>query len=195
LSNHLKFKPQAIDEPLSPPPSHTFLFSLAAMAKLVGEWSPTFEKPHPEAATLFTDASLDGWGAVLCLSSGEVHATGERWTNEETTLDISVLECFGVRNGIEAFYDNLVSVGRLEIRVDNSSTEAGLRRGVARAENLNAALGLVLDTLAKELPSCRVSVGYVPTKDNPADGPSRGRAPGPVPRSCQADARPLRTSA
>ena len=150
----------------------------------------------PATATLFSDAALDGWGGVLCLSSGEIPATGERWHGKDVGRDISVLECKAVHNVLVDFDRHLAKLGKLELRVDNSSVQAGLGRGVARSEDLNKALGPVVEYLAKHFPSCRVTVGYVPTAENPADGPSRGRTAGTVPRHCSLPAaRPLRTSA
>ena len=196
LANRLQRHPEEMDLPLASPPTPIFLALLNRLTALVREWSPSVEKVRPISATLFSDASLDGWGAVLCLPSGEVHSTGERWSEKERVRDISVLECDAVKRALADFYHHLPAVGALELRVDNSSLQAGLRRGGARSEDLNAALLPVLRTLLTDFPSCRVVVGYVPTKENPADGPSRGRAPGPVPRSCSLPAvRPLRISA
>ena len=194
LSSQLQKHPQQMWLPLDPPPSPTFLAQLAQMRALATQWSPIVAQPKELSAILFSDASFEGWGAVLCVDNGEVFAAGDRWCPRYEGADISVLECEAVRCGLFAFYERLATVGRLELRVDNTSTEAALARGVARADGLNAALLPVLRHLAEHFPSCRTSVGYVPTAQNPADGPSRGRAPGPVPRHCAAPPRPLRIS-
>jgi hypothetical protein len=41
---------------------------------------------------LFTDASLEGWGAVLITDRGRVLVTGEKWGPDDKGADISVLE-------------------------------------------------------------------------------------------------------
>jgi hypothetical protein len=195
LSNRLQRFPDEMEQPLSPPPSQAFVASLASRVQLVHEWSPAVGDPKPASATLFTDASEGGWGAVLCFDSGEVYAAGERWSDSEAKCGIAVLECDAVQKALRAFACRLLDVGRLELRVDNTSVEHAIRRGAARSEDLNTALLPVLQKLAKSVPSCRVSVGYVPTGQNPADGPSRSREPGPIPSRNRHTARPIRTSA
>jgi hypothetical protein len=69
------------------------------------------------------------------------------------------------------FKDLLGSAKTVSIFVDNTSVQAGIRRGNARSADLAKALQRVVPQL-RDL-AARISVGYINTKDNPADPPSR----------------------
>jgi hypothetical protein len=64
---------------------------------------------------------------------------------------------------------------RLMVVVDNTSTLAGLRRGVARSAALNEALLPAIEKLTA-IRHMEVSARYIKSADNPADAPSRGVA-------------------
>ena len=74
----------------------------------------------------------------------------------------------------------------LWVLVDNTAAESILRRGSSAHEDLNMIVGSFWLLACRQ--NLRVDVLRVPTKENPADPPSRGRAP---PRASAATQRPL----
>jgi hypothetical protein len=120
---------------------------------------------------LFTDASKIGWGAVLMTDRGRVLVTGERWSHADKHLEISVLEMKAVQLGVTAFTRELQSAAQVALLVDNTSVKGAVERGTCRSADLVVALAAAIPGL-RELPG-RVSVGYVGSKENPADPPSR----------------------
>ncbi len=66
-------------------------------------------------------------------------------------------------------------VGDLHVVVDNTSVQAGIRKGRANAERLNEALlQPLLDLKALDIP---ITVRYIKSCENPADSVSRGKQP------------------
>ena len=123
---------------------------------------------------LFTDASKTGWGAFLITSRGEIAIIGGKWSEDVSALHITVLEARGLRLALMNFKQRLLKNKNVDIRVDNTSLEFGLRKGKAKASmQLNEELRAPLTWLV-ENDFC-YSVDYVKSEDNWADGPSRGR--------------------
>jgi hypothetical protein len=79
-----------------------------------------FQGPVPQV-TLFTDASLQGWGATV-LS----HSAKGLWSKAERRLHITVLELRAVRLGLQALL-HLVSDRCVHIMSDNVATVAYIR--------------------------------------------------------------------
>jgi hypothetical protein len=132
--------------------------------------------PPGGTSCLFTDASLQGWGAVLITSDQRVFIAGERWS-EKVRVDstnINVLEARAVDLALNSFADLLHSLPdtKLSIVVDNTSTLAGLRRGTARAPLVNLALVPAIEKLTAQN-QFAIALRYVKSKENPADAPSR----------------------
>jgi hypothetical protein len=119
----------------------------------------------------YSDASLKGWGSVLMTDRGRVLVTGGAWGPSELGADISVLEMRAVELGLLAFEVELQSAAHVAIFVDNTSTEAGIRRGNCRSADLAIRLAAAIPLL-RALPG-RITVGHVPSAENPADPPSR----------------------
>jgi hypothetical protein len=120
---------------------------------------------------LFTDASLDGWGAVLMSNRGRVLVSGGSWKGADVGKDIAVLELRAVEQGLAAFPGPLGAAEAVTILVDNTSTEASIRRGNCRSEALAQTLASAIPAI-RALPG-RISVGHVGSAANPADPPSR----------------------
>jgi hypothetical protein len=131
------------------------------------------------AATLFTDASLQGWGGILVTPDRAVHATGGMWAKwiKADEESINTLEGFAVAKAIEDFKNTIArpDVGALHVVVDNTSVQAGIKKGRANAERLNSALlEPLLELKALDIP---VTVRYIKSGENPADSISRGKEP------------------
>ena len=124
-------------------------------------------------ATLFTDASLDGWGAVLVDDTNRLFIAGARFVGGQALGDINSKEAWAVVNAYTAFADKLRSLSRLHHFVDNTSVQAALRRGQPRAD----ALAQQTADAWRFIIGARIelSVDYVSTKLNPADAASRGQ--------------------
>ena len=124
--------------------------------------------------TLFTDASLKGWGAVLITANAEVHVAGGPWRAKYTPGDISALEAQAVTSALNAFAELLAEAKEphLTIAVDNTSVVAAVRRGVARSLKVNEGIKPALEKL--RLLGKAVEIRYIATRSNPADGKSRG---------------------
>lgn len=131
------------------------------------------------AVTLFSDASEQGWGAVLVDDSGSVIGSyGQRWSTTEAKDHINALELKALQLAIGRFLPVLSTTKRLTVRVDNTTTLATVARGATRSENLVPLVAAVTNALKQA--NVATEVGYVKSADNPADGPSRGLTSGPL---------------
>ena len=119
--------------------------------------------------TLFTDASLTGWGGVLFdHHTGEWREVGGKWKYDGR--HINQLEMEAVRQVVEAFLPRLV--GRhVHLLVDNTSVQSVIVHGRSQSFWLNERFRAVAD-LTQHFASLRVD--YVPSKANLADALSRG---------------------
>jgi hypothetical protein len=134
---------------------------------------PTARPPEriTSGIKMFTDASKQGWGAVLFLGDGVIRVAAGSWDPVTRGRDISELETSAVTNGAIAFEEYLRNA-EFELWMDNTSSMWSIGKGYARAYHLNtrvAELFAVLRPLA-----ARFTVHYVPSAQNVADGPSRG---------------------
>jgi hypothetical protein len=133
---------------------------------------------HPgqrRRSVLFSDASAIGWGAVLILSSQELFVAGDVWRQRFTPEEINKFEAHALNYALQAFSRVLAQSGDTDVTivVDNTSVQAGVRRGHAKSAAVNEALIPVLRSLQQL--HCEVRVAYIASKDNPADSISRGR--------------------
>eukprot|EP00796_Vickermania_ingenoplastis_P005919 gene5919-gene4333 len=122
----------------------------------------------PASATLITDASLDGWVAILHLSSGNIFITGARWSS--TPFLIMQAESRAVALALRSFASLIPT--RLTILVDNTSLLGAARKGHTKSRALAVELEGV-QALLQEL-GTTASYGYVRSENNTADAPSRG---------------------
>ena len=133
-------------------------------------------------ATLFSDASLSGLGAVL-VAGGTVQHYGRRWTAEEieanTQTDhrgerrpnIAALELLAGQVAVEKFSDHLCDQ-RVHYVTDSTTGLGALRKSRSKSELLNQRVSGVKAALAKARPRATVAT-YIVTSENPADLPSR----------------------
>lgn len=125
-------------------------------------------------ATLFTDATLEGWGAVLITQENEVFVAGGRFpaTHPEYGNNIAPHEAWAVDLALNAFSEHVKVLAELDLFVDNTSVKHGIARAQVKAESL---VNPVRNIISKIIDN-RISlfVDYVNTKMNPADSISRG---------------------
>ena len=124
---------------------------------------------------LFTDASITGWGAFFITPTGEVAIIGGKWPPEmdASSKTIAYLEARAAFLALTHFKQRLLRNKNVDIRIDNSSVGCGLIKGKAKdSPQLNEDLKPSLDWLVSH--DFCYSIKHVDTKENWADGPSRG---------------------
>lgn len=125
-----------------------------------------------KCGTLFTDASLKGWGGILVLEDGSMHLVGGTFTAADHNGNINKAEAIALERSISDLKGILRTLSRLDVFVDNTSVEATVRQGMCKspelAEHILKIWNAVLD--------CNVAlrVARVDTDLNPADSISRG---------------------
>jgi hypothetical protein len=126
-------------------------------------WNAT--NPDEHQAILFTDASNLGYGAVLFLPDGQVFASGGKWAHEDTP--IAELESWALFFGLR----DLVPPG-LPVRCVIDNTTVGYAWAKTRSRNfvINACIGRLAGFNI-------ISVEYIDSRHNLADGLSRGITP------------------
>lgn len=120
--------------------------------------------------TIYTDASMTGWGAVK-LGTGGLSIVAGRWSISESTLHINALELLAVAKAVIEL--NLRDTC-LNIRIDNTTALAHIKRRLATPGGfwLSAAKTFVARTLAER--GIQVtSAKWIQSADNIADEPSR----------------------
>jgi hypothetical protein len=130
-------------------------------------------------ATLFTDASLEGLGAVLIIA-GNVFHFGRKWSPKEIEdnktngrSNISALELLAAEVGLQHFAPHIAEA-RLHLVLDSTTGIGALRKGCSKSELLNARVVDV--TTALKMAKLKAAVvTYIVTSANPADLPSRNR--------------------
>ncbi len=154
------------------------------------------QKPSPDTTriTLFVDASLRGWGAVLISPSGEVKVAGDKWKQrkhlaavaEGASGSINILEMAAVTAALQ-FFDSTIRVFDksipLALFVDSTSTFFVLKKGTAREYLLNEEAKNALEHMAGDR---FVETRWISTLLNLADGPSRGEVVVPSAERLQA---------
>ena len=123
-----------------------------------------------QAATLYTDASLDGWGAVLFLPGGTVYGTGAPWIHK---TEINEGEALAVENALLSFQPHWKTITTINLYVDNTSVEYALRKRWADSESIARVLVRLCDYMSNH--NLKVIPRYVSTKQNYADPWSRNR--------------------
>ena len=120
--------------------------------------------------TMFTDASLSGFGAVLVSDKGDVQTFSGRWADLAVSGDINYLEMRALTLAAR-HWPHLSKSRSLQIVMDNSSCLSTLKKGSAYSFNLNKALREALGALPSAVP---ITIAYISSSLNPADALSRG---------------------
>lgn len=143
-----------------------------------------FTPIHPDATdpngrdfTMFTDASLTGWGAIIIdHRSCTISIAGERWSDEvlSHSPSINVLEMYALQRACIRFQETL-SNATVRIYVDNTSTlHLASSRSTSSGYALNTAASVLRQTLQR-LNIITTDILYIASNSNPADAPSRDR--------------------
>ena len=129
--------------------------------------------------TIFSDASIKGWGAMCVTHDGEVFITGGKWNGgaaELTSSDINWLEGRAMSYALSAFHNIVMDHARVDFRIDNTSVVSAVHRGRARAAKLHAEVIAPIMWLHQR--RIVTSVSYIRSADNVvADMISRGALP------------------
>jgi len=137
---------------------------------------PPPHKPLPgkQEAWLFTDASLQGWGAIFVTDDGRFYVVGGKWDKQYEPGDISALEATAIAEALKKLRESLIDMkmATIHIVVDNTAVQAAMRRGTARSLAVSDAVLPALIEL-KELGTA-FTIQYLASKRNPADEVSRG---------------------
>jgi ribonuclease HI len=133
--------------------------------------SPLPRLDQEPRATLYTDASGAGWGAVLFLETGETFVAGEPWP-KDFDYEVNRAEARAVRLALEAFKVHFDKNIVIKLKVDNTSVEAAVKKGVARSHGITKELKTIMETGFEH--GWKLNVSYVKSAENPADSISRG---------------------
>jgi hypothetical protein len=131
------------------------------------------ETQAPPKGVLFTDASTHGYGAVL-FTDNDIFVYAGRWSDEEITLNINILEAKALRVALTVFEDSISSCEGVRVFIDNTSVMFAIERTRSGSFALNEELRKIMQTTAFR--SIR-DISYIPSKLNLADGPSRSLNP------------------
>lgn len=117
---------------------------------------------------LFTDASDNGWGVVIC-AMGWTKAHGGHWSDTEREKSINALELRAAKIGVELVLAELGDDVAIHVWIDNTSAKAWIEKKQAG--------GYVDNATAIEISRMAyiASVHYIASAENPADPMSRIR--------------------
>ena len=116
-----------------------------------------------------------GWGAVLIHSAtGRVFIAGAKWPRNHH-YEVNKDEVAAVSMATDAFSRHLIPGSVVDLRVDNTSAEAGTNKGHSHSQGVSAELLKFLE--AKEKYGIQMKASHVDTKFNYSDPVSRGIEP------------------
>jgi hypothetical protein len=123
------------------------------------------------SGTVFSDASISGWGAVFVSSTNRVFIVGGKWSNASFThRDIAFLEAEAARRGIICLQRFLANT-HFKLILDNSSIVYALSKGFCKNLSINACLSDVFSVCDRL--DATTEVEWISTHDNIADPISR----------------------
>lgn len=124
--------------------------------------------------TLFTDASLKGWGGVLIHEpTMSLWSYGSAWRPSfDVLFHINELEALAVLQALTCLEDLIPYYCSLDIRIDNTSVEHSLKKGHSKSFILNQCSLYLANWLKQH--HCIGSITRVISAENLADTPSRG---------------------
>jgi hypothetical protein len=130
-------------------------------------------QPEPSAEfSVFTDASDNGIGVVINEEWDMWRLTG-KWRDEGR--DIGWAEAVAVEFAVRILLRSFNAQGKhLRIRCDNMGVVEGWKKGSSRSVRQNEILLSILEMILEH--DCWLSLEYIPSSQNPADNPSRGKA-------------------
>jgi hypothetical protein len=126
------------------------------------------QKGNEETYTVYSDASLTGYGHVIFHNGLCVDAGGGQWEAQQQKYHINILEALALVRAIRRTPPAAVC----HCVVDNTTVMYSVAKGRSRNYLLNQITGTVIGG------SRRItSISYIHTADNPADAWSRGQLP------------------
>ncbi len=122
---------------------------------------------------LYSDATLTGWGAVLCKPGLQPVAVGGRWAEATSFASINECESMAVAMALHTLREH-ISNARIHILVDNTSALRTLQDGGMRTRFQPRMLILALAVRRLlQRNNAVASFAYVASENNLADSPSR----------------------
>jgi len=149
--------------------SHQAVKDVRALASFPARWNGSFIWAPAADASLITDASDVGWGAIY-RSEGEVMKAQGFWGQHMASQHIMYRETAGVRLGLREFLP-LVEGKVVEVVVDNSATFYGTKSWVSRSPELMVQLRKIFHLCDGH--DITVVPRLVKSAANPADSLSR----------------------
>ena len=146
-------------------------------------WLDEARRPHKVVlgrdgrhATLFTDATPQGWGGVLVCDDGRVHGVGGQFKANQRQGPISAQEAWAPQLALRAFTPLFrdQNITQLDLLVDNTSVEHTLQKGNTSCEHMVEPIRRFWQQSIRT--HLRVRLAYISTAVNPADSLSRGLA-------------------
>jgi len=161
-----------------------FLVSVSpSMRRDINRWravataahAPRLVAADARAATLFVDATLSMYGAVLVLPTQQVLISGD-YFDDGLESHINVRESQAALYGLQDFKRALVEqeIRIVNLVIDNTSAEHAINRNTSTSAQIAAVVARVAEA-ALEL-DIDVRARRIKSADNPADEPSRGVA-------------------
>lgn len=120
-------------------------------------------------ATLYTDASNKGWGAILFFN-GQVHHVGHQWDEQWSQYHINSKELKAVSLALKHF-QTILSTVHINLFVDNITAKSCLQHFYSPDFVRNTLLRNIHDLLS--ISNSTLTVGFVPSSENVADRYSR----------------------
>ncbi|CUG90979.1 unnamed protein product, partial [Bodo saltans] len=139
------------------------------------QWQIAAQAPSSLShAALFTDASLEGYGAVLIMPDASLNVVAGKWTLGEKKIHIGILEAQAVPIALRNLTQ--LSLHKFDLWIDNTSVLGNL---VLRNRYKAPPRSFEFASRVREIKTTEAwgncgSVRYVPSDVNPADAPSRG---------------------
>ena len=133
-----------------------------------------WRKPNAHV-TMFTDASLSGWGVVIFnYSDVPIRIFAGKWSETEKRESINVLELRALRIGVRTLASIKSSDEVLSVQtfIDNTSAMSWVKRKRAARYSTNQ-LALEVDDIMKQHLIQLSSICYIESARNFADKPSR----------------------
>lgn len=113
--------------------------------------------------TVFTDASNVGGAYVVVGLNDKLKVVAWKWSFDTSQMSINVRELLAILTAVRAF-DGLA----VHVVTDSQVAMLALSKGWSASAHINSLVGKIL--------SCsQLSISWIPSEQNLADGPSRGR--------------------
>jgi hypothetical protein len=131
-------------------------------------WSPTAVPPGAQHVTLYTDASLTGWGAVLFTGLSEPVGTGAPWYKQ---VEINHAEVDAVYHALVSFKGKIPPWSVVQLYIDNTAAKRAIEKCSSKSENVSHSILRVIKLVKAN--KWYLQPEYIRSKENLADVWSR----------------------